>query len=296
MTRFLRFFSLGLLSFISVFSLNSCLDSDDLMTEKAKTGGLIDVTSALQYKPASTQSVDVEILIYRGPIVKSVSIYKKFTHFIENAGSISITESEEVLLKSISIDESNLKDTLLVTDSFTWTDLAQGIPQLPGGYDIPTDPVNAKVGDYFTLSYVSVLADGREVTVIPQTHIVVANFFAGYYVSDFKYFHPTLGGTYPTEPYYADYFLKELFTITSSDCSTYFALWTDATMDIIVNTDNSVSFTVTNFSYIVNEGDPYDLTNHSHYDPLTKTLYLYYYYQASGGYRVFWEVLSPYTN
>lgn len=290
-----RVYFIGFFALISVLSLNSCTEPDDLMTEDVKTGGLVDATSALQFKPGSTQAVDIQILIYKGPVVESIKVYKKFTHFISDGGSISLTESEDILLKNISVSDNNLTDTLLIEDSFTWTELSQGIPQLSGGYNVPDDPTNAQVGDYYTLTYVSVLSDGREVGNLPQTQIVVANFFAGYYVSYLKYFHPTLGGTYPNNPYFEDYFLKELFTVSSSDCTTFFALWSDATMDIVVNPDNTVSFSVENFNYIVNPGDPYDLTKNCHYDPISKTIYLYYYYEASGGYRVFWEELSPYV-
>jgi len=295
MNKLFRFYFIGFFTIISILSLNSCIEPDDLMTENVKTGGLVDATSALQFKPSSTQSVDIQIIIYKGPRVESIKVYKKFTHFISEAGSVSVAESKQILLKTISVGDSNLTDTLLLEDSFTWTELSLGIPQLPGGYNVPTDPTNAQVGDYYTLTYVSVLSDGREVTNMAQTQIVVANFFAGYYVSYLRYFHPTLGGTYPNNPYYEDYFLKELFTVSSSDCATFFALWSDATMDIFVNTDNTVSFSVENFNYIVNEGDPYDLTKKSYYDPISKTIYLYYYYEASGGYRVFWEELSPYV-
>lgn len=295
MNRLSKFLNITLIGLTAFFGLNSCLESDDLMTDNAKTGGLIEVTPSLQYKPGSTESVEVEILLYRGPRVKTVKVYKQFFHYYDNAGSVDLLESEEVLLGAISIDEDNSKDTLLVGKSYSWADLVQGIPQLPNGYDIPSDPVGADVGDFFTLRYVSELSDGGEVTCLPQTYIVVANFFAGYYQSHFVYFHPTLGGSYPTEPYYDDILLKELFTFSNLGCSMYFGLWEDAEMDIIVNGDNSISFTVSNFNYIVNEGDPYDATKVSHYDPITRTIYLYYYYDASGGYRVFWETLTPYS-
>lgn len=276
-----------------IIALSSCIESEDLMTASVKTGGLVDATTALQYKPGSTQSVDVEVFIFKGPTVNAINIYKRFTHITNSSGNVAVSESDEVLLKSIPLSDDNSIDSILVVDSFTWAELSQGIPQLPDGYNVPQVAATAKVGDYFTLSYCAALADGREVRNNPTTSIVVANFFAGYYTSNLKYFHPTLGGTYPDDPYFEDNFLKELFTVSNADCSTFFALWDDAIMDIKVEADNTVTFNVKNFSYIVKEGDPYDLTNRSHYDPITKTIYLYYYYESAGGYRVFWETLSP---
>ncbi len=277
------FFTLNILLFLGF---TSCLDSLDLMTQNVKTGGLIEATYALQYKPASTESVDVDILIYKGPKVKSVKVYKRFTHFIDDGGSISVSESEDVLHKTVAVVDDNSVDTTIVTETFSWLNLAGGIPQLPDGYIVPEEPTIASIGDYFTLSYVSVLEDGREVSCLPQTFIVVANFFAGYYQSYVMYSHPTLGDR--------DFYMeKELFTISSSECTTLFAIFEDAQMDIKINADNSITFTVLNFTYIVNEGDPNDGSKQSHYNPVDKTINLYYHYDAPGGYRVFWETLTP---
>jgi len=263
------------------------------MTENVKTGGLIDATYALQYKPASTESVDVDILIYKGPKVKSVKVFKRFTHFIDDGGSVSVSESEDVLHKTVAVVDDNSIDTTIVTETFPWLNLAAGIPQLPDGYNVPEDPTSASIGDYFTLSYVSVLEDGSEVVCLPKTYIVVANFFAGNYNSHVVYFHPTLGGVYPLEPFREEDFAKELFTLSNFECSTVFALFEDSQIDININGDNSISFSVQNFTYIVNEGDPYDVSKVSHYDPVDNVLYLYYHYDAPGGYRIFWETLTP---
>lgn len=286
MTKRFKLSILFTLNIFLILGFTSCLDSVDLMTQNVKTGGLIDASYALQYKPASTESVDVDILIFKGPKVKSVKIYKKFTHFTDDGTEVSLSESEEVLLKTASIVDDNSIDTVIVTETFTWLNLANGIPQLPDGYNVPEDPTSASIGDYFTLSYVSVLEDGREVSCLPQTFIVVANFFAGYYQSYVIYSHPTLGDR--------DFYLeKELFTKSSSECTTMFAVFEDAQMDIEIKVDNTITFTVSNFSYIVNEGDPNDPSKQSHYNPVDKTINLYYHYNAPGGYRIFSETLTP---
>jgi len=66
-------------------------------------------------------------------------------------------------------------------------------------------------------------------------------------------------------------------------------------MNITVNPDNSISFEVFGFDYIVEEGDPYNSLLYSHYDPLSEKIYLYYHYDAPGGFRIFWEILEPFT-
>ncbi|MBC7126553.1 MAG: hypothetical protein H5T24_13035, partial [Bacteroidales bacterium] len=59
--------------------------------------------------------------------------------------------------------------------------------------------------------------------------------------------------------------------------------------------DNSITFNVFGFDYIVEEGDPNNSLVYSHYDPVTEIIYLNYHYLAPGGYRVFYEVLEPIT-
>jgi hypothetical protein len=121
------------------------------------------------------------------------------------------------------------------------------------------------------------------------------NPYAGDYESEVWYFHPTAGGTYPTDPYggirYAD---KTLDALTGRKCETWFAVWDTDKCWITVKADNSVEFTVWDeWPYDVKMGDPKNPENVSHFDPETGQIYLYYYYSGAGGDRIFWEILTP---
>jgi hypothetical protein len=118
----------------------------------------------------------------------------------------------------------------------------------------------------------------------------VANSYAGYYLSSITYIHPNLG----TREFQL---LKELITESGNTCSTSFAVWGSygETMYITINPDNSITFNVLGFDYIVEEGDPNNPLVYSHYDPVTEIIYLNYHYLAPGGYRVVYEVLEPLT-
>ena len=282
--------SLHGVTLIAAFTMlmSSCLMNDDLMTSDVKAGGLVEGPSLVQFLPKSADNVDIGVKVYQGPAIHEVKVYKKFFHNATNQSS------DFVELGSISVNGQNLTDTIMLSQGFTWQQLKEGI-QLES-YTLPDDPMNADIGDYFILKYVSVLDDGREVTGNSKTEVLVANSYAGFYLSDLTYFHPNFG-TYPTEPYRDMQLTKELITTDGNSCYTNFAVWGEygETMNITVNPDNSISFEVFGFDYIVEEGDPYNSLLYSHYDPISEKIYLYYHYDAPGGFRIFWEILEPYS-
>lgn len=276
------------ISMIALFmlGLSSCLMNDDLMTADAQAGGLVESSELVQFLPKSNEGVDIDIKVYQGPAIQTVKVYKQFYH---NATGEA---SNFVLLGNFNINGQNTNDTLLLTQNYSWAQLIQGISV--NGYTIPSDPLDADIGDYFILKYVSVMADGREVASNARTEVLIANSYAGYYLSDLTFFHPNFG-TYPDSPYRHVQFVKELITTDGSTCYTNFALWGSygETMYITINPDNSISFEVFGFDYIVKEGDPNNLLLYSHYEPQTGKIYLYYHYEGPGGNRIFWEVLEP---
>ncbi len=271
-----------LLMAIVAMLFSSCLKDDDLMTADAKTGGLVESAPLVQLVPKKSHNVDIELKVYLGPAIQEVKVFKQFFHNATNEAS------NVELLGSFSVSGQNLNDTLLLSQTFTWEQLKQGLTL--DSYTLPDDPLNADVGDYFILNYVSVLDDGREVASNSQTEVLVANSFAGYYLSSITYIHPNLG----TREYQLT---KELITESGNTCSTNFAVWGSygETIYLTINPDNSVTFNVLGFDYIVEEGDPNNPLVYSHYDPVTDIIYLNYNYMAPGGYRVFYEVLEPIT-
>jgi hypothetical protein len=129
------------------------------------------------------------------------------------------------------------------------------------------------------------------------------NPYAGLYMTEMRYFHPTAGGSHPSFPDFDpdDPYggirqqEKELIAITGRKCETGFAVWWDTDICwITVNPDNSINFEVADtWPYEVSLGDPFDPDLVSHFDPDTRMIYLYYHYTGAGGDRIFWEVFTP---
>lgn len=273
-----------LLASAAVFSMSSCLESDDLITKNAKGGGMIDAPSVVPFKNAD---ITLNFTIHKGATVESVKVYKKFTH---NADT---TSTPEVLLTTVNVDGANSTTAVDKSITFGWADLKQDMPTLPKGYVIPDDGTNADIGDFFTIYFKSVMSDGREV-VGAKTIISVANFFAGDYTAHLIYRHPSYG-TYPDNIYVEEDNDKTLLAVNGTTCVTSFATWGPTEkMYITIDPNNNyaISIATENWSYDVVLGDPYRPDLVSNYDPNTGTLTLYYHYVGSGGPRVFWETFT----
>lgn len=280
-------YSISLLSLVLIL-LTSCLDADDLMTSDVDTGGFIEATGSVPYKLGSTPSFDVTIDIPKGPGIKSLKVVKTFTH-----NALEET-SGEVIMSTMDIASGNVNEDLSAKLTLTYADLIDGI-SIPG-YDLPADELLLDIGDFWTFQYISVMEDGREVVNNSKTTVGVANFFAGKYDAAITYWHPTAGGGPDTNvdaPYVTTTETKDLVAIDAKTCKTWFARWTDATIYITIEEDNSITISTEGWDYDVTLGDSYQPDLKSHYDPETGTIYLYYKYMGSGGYRTFHEIFTP---
>lgn len=258
-----------------MFTFVSCDDNfTDLMTGEAKTGGILTPTESVPYKLGSTPKVDVSIDIPKGPGIVAVEIYRTYT------------DKPKVLDQTIDVNSANATDDVIKTVSYTYS-------QLINGLGMPADESVLTIGDKWTLSYVSVMEDGRKVDVSGKTIIAVANFFAGPYIKNIKYFHPTAGGVYPTEPYSEYTENMSLTALNASECDDWFGVWEDTKVIININqTTNAVQLTFVDRSD-VNAGDPNNPDNVSSYDPATGIIKLFYNYAGAGGYRIFFVEYTP---
>lgn len=124
-------------------------------------------------------------------------------------------------------------------------------------------------------------------------NFVPPNPYAGDYTSHVIYRHPS-AGTYPDNIFSEDDFDKTLAPVTGRKCETLFGVWDTDYCWITINSDNSIKFEVADtWAYDVKIGDPLDATKVSHFDPATGIIYLYYSYSGAGGFRIFWETLTP---
>ncbi len=157
-----------------------------------------------------------------------------------------------------------------------------------------TPELEAYVAPVLVLNVKSVTGDSR-VTNSGKQNTVTLNFtrpnpYAGAYIAHMIYRHPSYG-TYPNNIYRDADYEKELVAVTGRKAETTFGVWEDKCW-ITVNLDNSITYVVENRSD-VKMGDPNRPDLISHFDPVTRKIYLYYHYEGTGGPRIFWEVFTP---
>jgi hypothetical protein len=253
---------------------SSCTQTyTDLMTADAKAGGILEPTGSFPYKLGGTKTFSLSVGVPQGPGITSIEVYKSYTG------------KAEVLDQTIPVSSANATAPKTISLSYTYAKLITGL-------NMPTDEGQLKIGDAWTLRYVSVMEDGRKVEVGTKTLISVANFFAGSYDLLLKYFHPTAGGTYPTSAYGGDRkSTVSLLAVAAYDCTDFFGVWVDNIITIHIAPDYKVTLTFNRTDAIM--GDPLDAKNICSYDPATGIIKLYYYYPGAGGPRVFWAVYTP---
>jgi len=264
----------GLSLILAVFLFTSCTkEYTDLMTGDVKTGGIISPTKTFPYKLGGTKNFNITLDIPKGPGIESIEVYKKYTG------------KAEVLDQTISVSSANASADKTIEVTYNYAKLSAGL-------SMPADESVLKIGDAWTLRYVSVMADGRKVSVATTSTVSVANFFAGSYDLLMKYFHPTAGGVYPTTPYGGDRkSTVSLVAKSAYECTDYFGVWTDNIVTIKITPDNKVTITFNRSDAV--SGDPNNAANVNSYDPVTGIIKLFYYYPGSGGNRIFWAVYTP---
>lgn len=146
----------------------------DLTTADAKTGGILIPTPSVPYKLGGTPSFDISITVPKGPGIASIKVYKKYTG------------KSEVLDQTVNVGSTNITEDASVTVTYDYA-------QLISGLDMPADELTLVIGDAWTLRYVSVMEDGREVSVGKKSTVTVANKYAGYYQCVGVFTHPVNG-------------------------------------------------------------------------------------------------------
>ncbi len=258
------------------FLFTACNKSEDLVTDGAKTGGLVTPTSSIPYKLGATPTVDIDVTIPMGPGIASVEVYNQYT---SNAtGDVS----NSVLMSTIDVSSGNVTEEIVKSYSITYNDLKKDI--VLNGAALPSDETLLPIGDYWTLSYTSVMADGRRVVNNATTGIAVANIYAGFYQCVGVFHHPTAGDRPINEE-------KFLTPISAYSCSIPAGDLGASGYSVVITVDpetNDVSFS---------QGVPTDFFpqegKRSYYEPETGKFYLWYYYVGATGNRVIDEEYTP---
>jgi len=269
------FSTLGLL--IGIFILVSCDQTyTDLMTSDVKTGGMLSPTGGVPYKLGGTPSFDVTIDVPKGPGIEAIEVYRSYTELDEDGEIASVKPA--VLDQTIDIGSANETGPISKTVSYNYAKLTAGL-------GMPADENVLAIGDYWTISYKSVMADdGRKVDVASKTTVTVANKYAGYYQCVGVFSHPTAGDRPVNEE-------KFLTPIDANSCwgpagdlggSGYFVKITVNPADNTVTCSTWKDIEMNNVA-----GEP------NYWDPATGVFHLAYYYVGSGGNRVMRETWTP---
>lgn len=264
--------------FLLMFVMNSCLENTDLVTENAKTGGLVSPSLAkFPYKLGATPSFDIPIVVPVGPAVTSIKVMNSYSNLVDEV------ESNEVLMTTLDVAGANATEAVTKTLTVDYADLIKDLV-IDGG-PMPADELTLNIGDFWEIRYITVMADGREVVNNANTVVAVANQYAGDYLCTGVFHHPTAGDRPINEE-------KFLTPVTATKCWTLLGDLGSSGYDIYidVNADNSCTVTM----------GPNEITEvfmsaglPNEFDPATKEFDLSYFYIGATGNRVMEENYEP---
>ncbi|HAF29986.1 MAG TPA: hypothetical protein DCG75_13175 [Bacteroidales bacterium] len=223
---------ISFLALIAVFFIQ-CDSEDDLMTENALEGGLVDLsTTSINYVIGSGASYTFDLFVHQEGAVKvnSINLYKSCFYAaaipwsdpaahdfdVEPADSVPAKYTDEILEHTITITETSVSHSVATLD-WAWADLREGLTTEEGG-ELPADEGSMEIGNYFQIRVEAVLSDGRVVQMATPVRMTVSTRFAGTYVSlGGAYYHPD----YNPAPYLSPLWLGEEVSISSIDAITY---------------------------------------------------------------------------
>jgi hypothetical protein len=258
------------------FLFNACNKSEDLVTADAKTGGLVNPTGSVPYKLGATPTVNISVTIPQGPGIASIEVYNTYT------SNVTGSSSNQVLMSTVDVSSANTTEEVVKSFVITYADLRKDL--VIDGAGLPSDETLLPIGDYWELSYTSVMADGRKVVNNATTTIAVANIYAGFYQCVGVFHHPTAGDRPINEE-------KFLTPLSAYSCSIPAGDLGASGYSVTITVDpstNDVSFS---------NGAPTDMFANpdirSYYDPANGHFYLHYFYVGGTGNRVMDEEYTP---
>jgi hypothetical protein len=170
----------------------SCNESEDLVTDNAREGGLLDPAStSVNYVVGQPEGPYTMSFLVRQSDVKTtqVNIYKSFTSTVKYTEIVDGKEveksktftSNEVLAESIDITDMKNHH---ISSSYDFNKLTQGlqVESLTGGPGpLPASDGDYQIGDKWLFRVESVLDDGRVVQQAAPISVAVSTRYAGTY-------------------------------------------------------------------------------------------------------------------
>ena len=184
---------ISFLALVAVFFIQ-CDSVDDLMTENALEGGLVDISvTGINYVVGSGSAYTFDLFVHQEGDVKieTINFYKSCfyaaaipwsdpndtTH--ATADSVAAKYTDEILEHTIAITEKT-KSHSIATRDWTWEDLREGLTQEDGN-ELPLTDATMEIGNYFQFRVEAVLSDGRVVNQNSNVRMTVSTRYAGTY-------------------------------------------------------------------------------------------------------------------
>lgn len=159
----------------------SCQADSDSLTGGAEVGGLLNVKKeAITYVIGNGQdkSYDNQIKIFQGnEKVQKIDVYKTFTTTKTVNGKVVEVVSNSLLLKTLT--PPVMAQTEFIPLGTTYNELFVGL--IIDGSPVSNTDGNLKIGDYFTLTYISTLNNGQVHENYAKTKLSVGTRLAGIY-------------------------------------------------------------------------------------------------------------------
>lgn len=187
-----------LLFAVLAIAFNACVEPVDLVTADAREGGLVEPTKNLPYKLGATTTLDIGVMVPKGPTISQIEVYKQFVGVDDKVSNIVLYNTVDVTDNSSAAFEFDY--------STDFSDLISGLTM--DGSALPSDENVYDIGAKFVFSYNSIMSNGDVIINGNKTNVIMANFFAGKYLVD----HTLNGNLTPNSP-------KELVPLTATECS-----------------------------------------------------------------------------
>jgi hypothetical protein len=192
---------ISFLALVAVFFIQ-CDSEDDLVTENALEGGLVDISStAISYVIGSGSSYTFDLFVHQEGAVKvnTINLYKSCfyakaipwsdpadaTHTTKD--SVAAKYTDEILEHTINITETAISHSVATLD-WAYAELREGLTQEDGN-ELPDTEGGLEIGNYFQFVAEAVLSDGRVIQMAVPVKMTVSTRFAGsYLVLEGEYF------------------------------------------------------------------------------------------------------------
>lgn len=239
---------LYILAFLALIVPFACDNKDDVLTENALEGGLINPsTTSVNYVVGDGAAYSFDLVLNHGKTSQSaiskVELYKSvfrgavaFSDPEKEGDSIPARWSNEILEETINIADSNTKN--ISATPLNYASLILDL--LINGEALPASDGEMNIGDYFNFRIENTLGDGRVVEQAYDIKIAVSTRFAGKYrLAEGAYWRigelSDEGSYWPAET-----------LIESVDAKTYkmngLAAWADNELYFQIEDDGSITY------------------------------------------------------